>query len=104
MNSWLSADLIPPWVHEFWQWHVDMFKSLDEDHKEEVYQVGAWVTISPHEFSQLDPGFQVPMEPIWIQVPPEHHDQLAKFCLTLCDPTPDAVSTRETTPEDSSMP
>ena len=51
-----------------------MFESLDEDHKEEVYQVGAWVTVSPHEFSRLDPGFQVPMEPIWIQVPPEHCD------------------------------
>ena len=104
MNSWLSADLIPPWVHKFWQWHVDMFKSLDEDCKEEVYQVGAWVTISPHKFSWLDPGFQVPMEPIWIQVPSEHHNWLAKFCSTLRNPTPNTVSTRETTPEDLTMP
>ena len=58
---------------------MDMFESLDEDHKEEVYQVGTWVTVSPHEFSQLDHRFQVPMEPIWIQVPAEHRNQLVKF-------------------------
>jgi len=91
-----STHLLPGWVHEFWQWHFDMFDSLEElCQEEEVFQGGSWVVQSHHDCKWLDPRFKVPQAPILVPVPPEHRGHLSKFCASFRKPAPTSPTTRE---------
>jgi hypothetical protein len=83
-----SAGLIPEWVHQFCQWHVDMFESLDEAHQEEVYQQGGWIVFPAAPFTRLDPSFSIPSEPILARVPPDNLARFANACSSLREPPP----------------
>ena len=78
-----SVDLIPAWVHEFRQWHTDMFEALDEAHQQEVYHQGGWIVPHYAEFKRLDPNFAIPTEPILARVPPENRHHYEKICSSL---------------------
>jgi hypothetical protein len=83
-----SAHLIPEWVHQFRQWHIDMFESLDEAHQREVDQLGAWVTIPHATFQRLDPSFVIPSGPLLVPVPPDNLPRLRLISSSIRDPPP----------------
>ena len=83
-----SVHLIPKWVHQFRQWHIDMFESLDEAHQCEVEQHGAWIVYPLTTFKCLAPTFIIPAEPILIPVPPDNAPQLSLMCSTLRESLP----------------
>ena len=81
-----SAHLIPEWVHQFQQWHIDMFESLDEAHQRDVEQQGAWIVYPHTTFERLPPSFIIPAEPILVPVPPDNAPRLSLTCSTLREP------------------
>jgi hypothetical protein len=83
-----SAGLIPEWVHQFRQWHVDMFEALPEAYQEEVYQQGGWIVYPAAPFTRLDPSFSIPSEPIIARVPPDNLARFANACSSLREPPP----------------
>ena len=83
-----SAHLIPEWVHQFRQWHIDMFESLDEAHQRDVEQQGAWIVYPHTTFKRLPPSFISPAEPILVPVPPDNAPRLSLTCSTLREPPP----------------
>ena len=83
-----SAHLIPEWVHQFRQWHIDMFESLDEAHQRDVEQQGAWIVYPHTTFERLPPSFIIPAEPILVPVPPDNAPRLSLTCSTLREPPP----------------
>ena len=83
-----STHLIPEWVHQFRQWHIDMFESLDEAHQRDVEQQGAWIVYPHTTFERLPPSFIIPAEPILVPVPPDNAPRLSLTCSTLREPPP----------------
>ena len=83
-----SMHLIPEWVHQFRQWHIDMFESLDEAHQRDVEQHGAWIVYPLTTFEWLAPTFIIPAKPILIPVPPDNAPRLSLTCSTLREPPP----------------
>ena len=83
-----SAHLIPEWVHQFRQWHINMFESLDEAHQRDVEQQGAWIVYPHTTFEWLPPSFIIPAEPILVPVPPDNAPRLSLTCSTLREPPP----------------
>jgi len=92
-----GANLIPEWVHQFRQWHIDMFESLDEAHQRDVDQLGAWIVYPHATFRRLDPSFSIPAEPVLARVPPENLPRLVKTCSSLREPPPAVY--RDNSPE-----
>jgi hypothetical protein len=92
-----SAGLIPEWVHQFRQWHMDMFEALPEVYQDEVYQQGRWIVYPAAPFTRLDPTFDIPAEPILARVPPENLARFANICSTCREPPP--VIYRNDSPE-----
>ena len=83
-----SAHLIPEWVHQFHQWHIDMFESLDKAHQCDVKQHGVWIAYPHATFEQLPPTFIIPAKPILVPVPADNTPWLSLTCLTLREPPP----------------
>jgi hypothetical protein len=83
-----SANLIPEWVHQFRQWHIDMFESLDEVHQRDVDQLGAWITFPHATFQRLDPSFAIPSDPLLVPVPPDNLPRLRLISSSIRDPPP----------------
>ena len=83
-----SMHLIPEWVHQFHQWHIDMFESLDEAHQCDVEQHGAWIAYPHTTFEWLAPTFIIPAEPILVPVPLDKAPWLSLTCATLQEPPP----------------
>ncbi|KIM34737.1 hypothetical protein M413DRAFT_14929 [Hebeloma cylindrosporum] len=85
-----SAGILPPWIHDFRQWHTDMFATLNEDLHAEIFCGGDWIV---HPYGD----FQLSVEPLRVPVPPDQLSHLAKFSTSLQGPPP--VVTRPETPE-----
>ena len=83
-----SMHLIPKWVHQFCQWHINMFESLDEAHQCDVEQHRAWIAYPHTTFEWLAPTFIIPAKPILVPVPPDKAPQLSLMCATLREPPP----------------
>ena len=76
-----SAHLIPEWVHQFWQWHINMFKSLDEAHQRNIKQHRVWIVYPHATFERLAPSFIIPAEPILVPVPLDNAPQLLDLVM-----------------------
>lgn len=76
---------LPHWVHEFRQWHVDMFAVLTDSQQARVHMGGNWVVFPYGEFERLDPTFVVPLVPLYIPFPPHLRPHLAQFSATILD-------------------
>ena len=81
-----SMHLIPKWVHQFHQWYINMFESLDEAHQCDIEQHRVWIAYPHTTFEWLAPTFIIPAEPILVPVPPDNAPWLSLTCTTLQEP------------------
>ena len=63
-----------------------MFEALTAVQRRDVYRNGTWIVPSFAIFNRLDPNFQIPMEPFWVEVPRQHQEQLEQHSATFRDP------------------
>ena len=63
-----------------------MFETLDDVQRRDVYRNGSWIVTPFADFDRLEPSFVLPMEPIWVQVPPQHHGRLSLAAASLRNP------------------
>ena len=99
----LSND-IPDWVHEFRQWHVDMFAVLTESQQTRVHLGGNWIVFPYAEFDRLDSNFLVPVDPILVPLPPHLRDIVSQFSSAIVDRVQDTPESQDQTAGPSSMP
>ena len=90
-----AAPLIPRWVHEFRQWHVDMLAILTESQQARVHLGGNWIVFPYAEFERLDPHFLVPLEPVFVPLPPHLRDVIGQISSTIVDRTLDSTGHQE---------
>ncbi len=95
---------IPDWVHEFRQWHVDMFAVLTESQQARVHLGGNWIVFPYAEFDRLDSNFLVPVDPILVPLPPHLRDIVGQFSSTIVDRVQDTPESQDQTAGPSSMP
>jgi len=101
-----STAQIPGWVHEFRQWHVDMFATLTEPQQSHVHLSGSWIVFPYGEYDRLDPGFLVPLEPLMVPLHPSLREFVEQVSSTVWDRVGDYSIVRElqSIPSSSTMP
>jgi len=77
------AAYLPPWIHEFRQWHVDMFAALNADERRRVHGQGSWIVFPYGDFDRLIPEFNLPLDPLLVPVPAESLSLVASFSSTM---------------------
>jgi hypothetical protein len=95
---------IPDWVHEFRQWHVDMFAVLTETQQARVHLGGNWIVFPYAEFDRLDSNFLVPVDPILVPLPPHLWDIVGQFSSTIVEGFRDIPEPQDQTAGPSSTP
>ena len=93
---------IPDWVHEFRQWHVDMFAILTETQQARVHLRGNWIVFPYAEFDRLDPHFLVPQDSFLVPLPPNLRGLVSQISATVVDRLADLSDPREQLPGPSS--
>src|SRR6266581_8650764 len=89
---------IPDWVHEFRQWHVDMFAVLTDSQQARVHLGGNWIVFPYVEFDRLDSNFLVPVDPILVPLPPHLRDIVGQFLLAIVDRAQDTPNLKNKQP------
>jgi hypothetical protein len=64
-----------------------MFEALNDVQRRDVYRNGSWIVAPMADFERIDPKFVVPMEPIWVWVPPQHLGRLSLAAASLRNPS-----------------
>ena len=77
------AAYLPPWIHEFWQWHVDMFAALNPDERLRVQGQGSWIVFPYGDFDRLDSDFTLPLDPLLVPVPADSLSLVASLSSTM---------------------
>jgi len=77
------AAYLPPWIHEFRQWHVDMFAALNSDERLRVQGQGSWIVFPYGDFDRLDSDFTLPLDPLLVPVPADSLSLVASLSSTM---------------------
>jgi len=74
---------LPPWIHEFRQWYVDMFSALNPDKRQRIHGQGSWIVFPYGDFDCLESNFTLPLDPLLVPVPAKSLSLVASLSSTM---------------------